>query len=102
MDKKQAGRHVARVAERVPDGDRARFAEAAESELLALHEGNFARYQVTPSQFAAWQEVWNTKTVVRAKKKVRRGRLPATRGRAVVEATSRSPSRPFGFHPCRT
>ena len=53
-----------REAERVSEGDRARFAEAAESEVLALHEGNLARYQVTPSQFAAWQEVWNTKTVV--------------------------------------
>ncbi len=31
----------------------------AESELLNLHEGNFARYQIRPSEFRAWTEVWN-------------------------------------------
>jgi len=30
----------------------------AESELLSLHEGNFARYQIRPSEFSGWQEVW--------------------------------------------
>ena len=35
-----------------------RFREAAERELLSLHEGNFARYRVRPSEFEAWQEVW--------------------------------------------
>jgi hypothetical protein len=30
-----------------------------ESELASLHEGNFARYRVRPSEFAAWQQVWN-------------------------------------------
>lgn len=39
--------------------DRDIFVEVAESELLALHEGNFARYQVRPSEFAAWQKAWN-------------------------------------------
>ena len=38
--------------------DRERFAEIAETELIGLHEGNFARYRVRPSEFAAWQEVW--------------------------------------------
>jgi hypothetical protein len=27
-------------------------------ELLALNEGDYARYQVTPREFAAWREVW--------------------------------------------
>jgi hypothetical protein len=38
--------------------DRDRFVEVAETELLALHEGNFARYQIRPSEFAAWSVVW--------------------------------------------
>jgi hypothetical protein len=29
-----------------------------ETELLSIHEGNFARYQITPSEFEAWQAVW--------------------------------------------
>ena len=28
----------------------------AESELRALNEGNFARYQIRPSEFTAWQQ----------------------------------------------
>jgi hypothetical protein len=27
--------------------------------LLSLHEGNFARYQIRPSEFAAWRKAWN-------------------------------------------
>lgn len=30
----------------------------AETELLGLHEGNFARYPIRPAEFTAWQEVW--------------------------------------------
>lgn len=60
MGKTAAIAHVASwAAEHVPQRDRERFHETAESELLSLHEGNFARYQVRPSEFAAWQKVWN-------------------------------------------
>ena len=38
--------------------ERERFREVAERELLGLHEGNFARYRVRPSEFAAWREAW--------------------------------------------
>jgi hypothetical protein len=34
----------------------------AEADVLGLHEGNFARYQLRPTEFAAWQEVWAVKT----------------------------------------
>ncbi len=30
----------------------------AESELLAVHEGNFARYRIKPSEFRAWRDGW--------------------------------------------
>lgn len=43
----------------VPAKARARFIETVETELLALHEGNIARYKITPNQFRAWQEVWS-------------------------------------------
>jgi hypothetical protein len=38
--------------------DRRRFTELAEAELTGLHEGNFARYRIRPSEFAAWRQVW--------------------------------------------
>ena len=41
--------------------DRARFAEVAETELTNLHEGNFARYLVRRSEFAAWRQVWDAR-----------------------------------------
>ena len=42
----------------VPEQDRGRFAEIVETELMALHEGNIARYRLRPSQFSAWQDTW--------------------------------------------
>jgi Fic family protein len=44
----------------VAEQERKRFREVAESELLNLHEGNFARYQIRPSEFAAWQAAWGS------------------------------------------
>jgi Fic family protein len=59
MNKKDAAAHIAAWSgEHIDPGERERFKEIAESELLALHEGNFARYQIRPSEFAAWQRRW--------------------------------------------
>ncbi len=59
MDKAEASVHVeAWTARHVDEPDRGRFCEIAERELLSLHDGNFARYRVRPSEFAAWQAVW--------------------------------------------
>jgi hypothetical protein len=53
--------HVAAWAQKnIEAGDRDRFREFAENELLGLHEGNFARYQIRPSEFEAWQKIWNS------------------------------------------
>jgi hypothetical protein len=41
--------------------DRTHFIEIAETELLDLHEGSFARYQIRPSEFSAWQKIWKTR-----------------------------------------
>ena len=60
MDQRQATVHVgAWTREGIDQQDRERFREVAERELLSLHEGNFARYRITPSEFAAWREAWN-------------------------------------------
>ena len=48
------------VGQHVEERERARFRETVERELLSLHEGNFARYRIKPSEFAAWQEAWKT------------------------------------------
>jgi Fic family protein len=60
LDKKSAGAHIAEWSEQNIDAaERDRFREVAETELLSLHEGNFARYQIKPSEFASWQRVWS-------------------------------------------
>ncbi|MDP9266926.1 MAG: Fic family protein [Acidobacteriota bacterium] len=59
MDRRAAAAHIASWAEKnVSEPDRGPFREMAEGELLSLHEGNFARYQIRPSEFSAWQAVW--------------------------------------------
>jgi hypothetical protein len=59
MDSKAAAVHIAaRAQELVTEGDREQFREIAERELLGLHEGNFARYQIRPAEFAAWKQAW--------------------------------------------
>ena len=59
MNKKRATAHVAAwTREHIDQPQRERFQEVAERELLSLHEGNFARYRVRPSEFEAWQEAW--------------------------------------------
>jgi DNA-binding transcriptional ArsR family regulator len=62
MDRKAAATHIAKwVEENVSPADRDRFREMAENELLGLHEGNYARYEIRPAEFAAWQRVWTEK-----------------------------------------
>lgn len=60
MNKAAAAAYIARWTEdHIDASERAQFREVAETELLALHEGNFARYRLRPSEFAAWQHVWD-------------------------------------------
>jgi hypothetical protein len=59
MNRKAAASHlVSWVRENIPTDEQEKFREVAENELLGLHEGNFARYQIRPAEFAAWQGVW--------------------------------------------
>jgi hypothetical protein len=62
MPRPQAATHLAAWTEAHIDvADRERFREVAEADLLNLHEGNFARYRIRPSEFQEWQAVWARK-----------------------------------------
>jgi hypothetical protein len=58
MDRKTTAAHVASWVEKnMPEADRDIFRNMAEIELLSLHQGNFALYQLRPSEFQAWKQV---------------------------------------------
>jgi hypothetical protein len=62
MDRKASVEHIASwIKQSIPQEDQQKFQEMAETELLGLHEGNFARYQITPREFAVWHQVWTAK-----------------------------------------
>jgi len=54
-----AGERIMAYSAQIPEPDREKFIEVVETELLSLHDGNFARYRIRPSEFAAWKVVWN-------------------------------------------
>jgi hypothetical protein len=58
LDKKAATAYVREQSAAVPEADRARFVEVAETELMSLHEGNIARYRIRPAEFREWREGW--------------------------------------------
>jgi hypothetical protein len=58
LNLKDAIQLIKRNALRLPDADQGKFIEAVETELLSLHEGNFARYRVSPKEFAQWKAGW--------------------------------------------
>lgn len=34
------------------------FIKVVDTELMALHEGNIAKFKIKPHEFHAWQDVW--------------------------------------------
>ena len=59
MDKKTAAAFIKlRANDDVPQADRARFIEVAETEVMSLHEGNIVRYRLRPSQYQLWKQTW--------------------------------------------
>jgi len=61
MNKAQAVSSIRACADdRIPLEDRARFIEVVETQLISLHEGSIARYQLRPSEFLAWRDVWRS------------------------------------------
>jgi Fic family protein len=60
IDKKAAVAFIRSQAEKtIPMKDQARFIEAVETEIMNLHEGNIARYNLKPSQYLAWRGKWH-------------------------------------------
>src|ERR1043165_7055346 len=51
MDRKEVATYITAWVETngIPEAEREKFRDMAESELVSLHEGNFARYQISPS-----------------------------------------------------
>lgn len=58
MSHEEAGKVIRQKAAALPDSDQSKFVETVETELLSLHEGNFARYWIRPPAFIQWKEVW--------------------------------------------
>jgi Fic family protein len=59
LNKQHAYAHIKTwVRDAIPEADQREFQENTETELLGLHEGNFARYQLRPSEFEQWQKIW--------------------------------------------
>jgi Fic family protein len=62
VSRKDAAARIAAWSQKEIDPSaRRRFTELAETELISLHEGNFARYRIRPSEFAAWWQVWKAR-----------------------------------------
>ena len=60
LNKKTAFSRIAAWAGKNVEADEQdQFREVAETEVLGLHEGNFARYRIRPPQFKAWQDTWS-------------------------------------------
>lgn len=58
MPQKDAVKTIEQYAAQLPEDDRIKFVEVVDTELLSLHEGNFARFRTKPSEFKKWLEVW--------------------------------------------
>lgn len=58
MNSKMASDFIRLRAVDLPAADQTSFIGAAETELLALHDGNFARYRVSPKEFRRWRDNW--------------------------------------------
>ena len=56
---KEASTIIKAKAKELPTQDQEKFMESVETELLSLHEGNFARYRIRPSEFSSWKKIWN-------------------------------------------
>ena len=60
MTIKEASEIIKHRTKEIPEIDKDKFMETTETELLALHEGNFARYRIRPPEFKSWKEKWNS------------------------------------------
>ena len=58
MDKKSAHVFIEKEKSFIPNIDQEKFIEVIETELMGLHEGNIARYQLSLKEYQEWRTVW--------------------------------------------
>ncbi|MBA2369007.1 MAG: Fic family protein [Candidatus Protochlamydia sp.] len=59
MDRSATVKYIKRSAsESVPSEAQIRFIEVVETEIMCLHEGNFARYRLKYQEYADWRAKW--------------------------------------------
>lgn len=62
LNKKEAASLIKIKANQdLPPNDQKKFIETVEQELRALHEGNIARYKLSPAEYLAWYAIWQQK-----------------------------------------
>jgi len=61
LSPKEGSELIKSKAVNLPQEDRDKFVEFVEGELLAIHEGSFARFRVSLSEFKIWKENWSRK-----------------------------------------
>lgn len=58
LNKNQTVLTIKNEAKNLPADDQNKFIEAVETELLGMHEGNYARYRISFDEFQKWQRIW--------------------------------------------
>jgi hypothetical protein len=58
LSRKEAVNLIHNRSKKISGEDQHKFVEMVETELLNLHEGNFARYGIKPSEFKIWKKNW--------------------------------------------
>jgi hypothetical protein len=59
LNKSEVPKYISRFAsEHIVSDHCSRFIELVDIEVMSLHEGNFARFKVKPSEFFEWQKRW--------------------------------------------
>ncbi len=58
LDKKSAHAWIEKKKSAIAMEDQEKFVEIVETELMSLHEGNIARYHITPKAYEAWLKFW--------------------------------------------
>jgi hypothetical protein len=59
LNRQEAAEHIRQKAADLPADAEQPFIKLVETELLSLHDGNFARFQVSPREYGQWREVWD-------------------------------------------
>lgn len=58
LNKEEATKKIRIFSQTIDPVDQLRFIEITERELQSLHEGNIARYSITPRDFDNWKQNW--------------------------------------------